>query len=79
MTWVEVRREKTSVAIEFSTEQDAATFGSTQLSDGSGTQKLEDADIISYSTELTYREHLFKFILFVPKSEQSTLVQQRTN
>jgi hypothetical protein len=79
VTRVEITRERAFVALEFLTEQDAAAFGQSTLADGSAVQKVEDEVVTFYSSELSFRGCIYRFILFVPKVDIQTLAQPRVN
>ncbi len=76
MVQVSVLASTTMFFIEFSTEEAAATFGATKLSDGTPTQRIETSTSVAFSTEVTFRGRLYSIYLSVPKNvEQPALAQ----
>ncbi len=73
-----VTKDRTSVTIEFSSDSDAAEFATSHFGDAVGIKKYESEQAIVWQGEVTFRGHLYCFMLFVPK-EQETLAQQRVN
>lgn len=67
ITEIELTRERTKIILDFATDEDAAIFGSTKLQGGTQVQKLETNETIRYSTEVSFREHIYIFVLFVQK------------